>query len=298
MTADAYARGGRSRISPKVLLVLVVLAWAISWPAIKIGVAHVPPVWYGCLRYAVATACLFGYSALRGAPLLPPRPDWPLVAVSGLLQMAAYSVLTGIALTILPPGRASVLAFSTPLWVIPLAAWRLREAISPLALLGVAMGMLGVLAIASPSLQAAGRGQIGAYGMLLGASAAWALSIVFVRGHRMTASALVLAPWQMLLAAALLGAVAFLAEGPIPHVDGTGFASLLYVGPVATAFAYWAIVAVGRHFRARSVSMALLATPCLGILISAATLGEAVDGRLLLGLVLAIGGIAISAKGR
>ena len=51
--------------------------------------------------------------------------------------MAAYSALTALALTILPPGRASVLAFSTPIWVVPLAAWRLQERAPRAALFGV-----------------------------------------------------------------------------------------------------------------------------------------------------------------
>jgi drug/metabolite transporter (DMT)-like permease len=285
-----------ARIGPVPLLILVVLAWAVSWPAIKIGVANLPPVWYGCLRYAVGAICLFAYLAGRREPLLPPRSDWPLVAVSGVFQMAAYSALTGIALTILPPGRASVLAFSTPLWVVPLAAWRLHEQVSRLALLGVAIGLAGVLTIASPSLRADGGGQVGAYCMLVGASAAWAVSIVFVRSHRLTASALRLAPWQMLIASALLCLAALMTEGPLSHINGVAAVSLLYVGLVATAFAYWAVVAVGEHFRARTVSMSLLATPCLGILVSALTLGEAVDRTLVLGLALVGAGIAVSAK--
>src|SRR5439155_16021265 len=103
-----------------------------------------------------------------------------------------------------------------------------------------------------------------------------------------------LAPWQMLIAAALLCAAACAAEGPIRHINASSIASLLYVGPVATAFAYWAVVAIGQHFRARTVSMSLLATPCLGILVSAAVLGEVVDHGLVLGLLLVTTGVAVS----
>ena len=63
-------------------------------------------------------------------------------------------------------------------------------------------------------------------------------------------------------------------------------ASLAYVGPIATAFAYWAVVEAGRHIRASTMSMALLMTPSLGILISALTLGEAVGATLVAGVVL------------
>lgn len=273
---------------------MLILTWAVSWPVIKVGVATVPPIWFGCLRYTIAAACLFALVAVRRELVFPPRSDWPLIAVSGALQMGAYSALTGLALTVLPPGRASVLAFSTPIWVVPLAAWWLRELISRLAMVGVAVGLSGVFAIAAPSLHSDGTGQIVAYTMLLGAAAAWAVSIVFVRAHRFTATPLALAPWQMLVAAALLLPLAAATEGPLPPVGARGAASLAYVGPIATAFAYWAVVETGRHFRASTMSMALLATPSLGILISALTLGETVGLSLIAGVVLIAAGIRLS----
>src|SRR5215813_8028657 len=118
---------GSRRPRPRTLLVLLILTWATSWPVIKVGVGIVPALWFGCLRYAIAASCLFALLALRRELAFPPRSDWPLIAVSGALQMGVYSALTGMALTILPPGRASVLAFSTPLWVVPLASVWLGE---------------------------------------------------------------------------------------------------------------------------------------------------------------------------
>lgn len=276
------------------LLVLVIVTWAVSWPVIKVGVASVPAIWYGCLRYTIAGLCLFCYVALRRELALPARSDWLLVAVSGALQMGAYSALTGLALTVLPPGRASVLAFSTPIWVVPLAAWRLGEPISRLGALGVGLGTLGVLAIAAPSLHPRGSGQVVAYAMLLGAAAAWAISIVVVRSHRFNATPLALAPWQMLVAAALLLPLAIVVEGPPSAIGTGGAASLAYVGPIATAFAYWAVVEAGRHFRASTMSMALLATPSLGILISALTLGEEIGASLVVGVILIGAGIRLA----
>ncbi|MFZ2159870.1 MAG: DMT family transporter, partial [Bradyrhizobium sp.] len=267
---------------------------AISWPVIKVGVATVPPIWFGCLRYVIAAFCLFALVAARRELIWPPRSDWPLIAVSGALQMGAYSALTGLALTILPPGRASVLAFSTPIWVVPLAAWWLHESVPRRAVLGAAIGLVGVVAIAAPSLHADGKDQIFAYGMLMGAAAAWAVSIVFVRGHRFTATALALAPWQMLVAAVLLLPLAITFEGPLSSTGVRGAAALVYVGPVATAFAYWAVVEAGRHFRASTLSVALLATPSLGILISSLTLGEAVGASLVAGVVLIGFGIRLA----
>jgi len=275
----------------RTLLVLLVLAWGASWPVIKVAVSAMPPVWFACLRYFVATVCGFGIVAIRGDLRLPSSSDWRLVAVSGALQMATYSALTAVALTRLPPGRASVLAFSTPLWVAPLSAWWLDERLTSRGLAGVATGLAGMLVIVSPALQQGERSQLASYGLLLCAAAAWAVSIVFVRAHRFQTSALALAPWQMLVAMLLLLPVATILEGAWPHIPMRAMAALSYVGPIATAFAYWAAIEVGRVVRATTMSMVLLAVPGLGLLLSAIALRESLNLSLELGIVLIGAGI-------
>lgn len=285
---------GEASTRHRLLLALLVIVWAVSWPVIKIGVASVPPIWFACWRYVIATVCLGALVAARRELAPPSRSDWRLVLVSGVLQMGTYSALTGLALTILPPGRASVLAFSTPIWVLPLAAWRLHERVSRRGLAGIALGLAGALLIALPAFERGGVGQLASYAMLMAAAAAWAISIVFVRAHRFEASPLALAPWQALVAAAMLFPLAVVVEGPPTAIAGRGFAALAYVGPVATAFAYWAVVEVGRRLPASTTSVALLATPSLGLLISALALGETVSVSLIVGIVAVGTGIRLA----
>lgn len=278
----------------KLLLALLVVVWAVSWPVIKIGVASVSPIWFACWRYVIATVCLGALVGARRELAIPSRSDWRLVLVSGVLQMGAYSALTALALTILPPGRASVLAFSTPIWVLPLAAWRLHERVSRRGLVGIALGLAGALLIALPAFERGGSGQLASYAMLMTAAAAWAISIVFVRAHRFDASPLALAPWQALVAAAVLFPLALVVEGPPTAIAGRGVAALAYVGPVATAFAYWAVVEAGRRFPASTISVALLATPSLGLLISALALGESASVSLVAGIACVGAGIRLA----
>ena len=70
--------------------------------------------------------------------------------------------------------------------------------------------------------------------------------------------------------------------------------SLAYVGPVATAFAYWSVVELGRHYRAGTISMALLCVPALGVVLSAAFFGEHVDAALVAGVLLIGAGVRIA----
>lgn len=295
LSTTASAKGGKPKPRDWLLLSSLVLIWAVSWPVIKIGVGQISPIWYGCERYAIAALILFGLLAARRELALPPRSDLPLVFISGALQMAAYSALTGLALTILPPGRASVLAFSTPILVAPLAAWRLGERVPPRAAVGVVIGCLGIFAIALPSFALGSREAL-AYAMLMGAAAAWAVTIVTVRGHRFASSALRLAPWQMLIAATLLLVVATFIEGMPGQITLAGAATLAYVAPVATAFAYWAVVEAGRRFSASTTSTALLASPSFGLLISSYALQEPIDASLLAGVGLTATGIRLTVK--
>jgi drug/metabolite transporter (DMT)-like permease len=268
------------------LLMLLVLIWGASWPIVKIGVAAVPALWFACLRYLAGTVCVVVIVTLRRELIVPSRSDWKLVIVSGVLQMAIYAALTSVALTRLPPGRASVLAYSTPVWVVPLSGWWLRERVAWPGRVGVAAGLAGVVAIAGPGLHPIVREHVTAYAWLMCAAAAWAASIVFVRAHRFEASSLALAPWQMLVATVLLLACAIAIDGPLRSMNLRGVAALVYVGPLATAFAYWAVVEVGRHVRAATVSVTLLVVPALGLVISALTFHEAVNASLVVGVVL------------
>jgi drug/metabolite transporter (DMT)-like permease len=284
-------------LSARKLLALLVVVWAVSWPVIKLGVSNISPIWFACLRYALATGVLLMVAAARRELKLPNRSDLRLVLVSGLLQMGVYSALTSVALTRLPAGRASVLAFSTPIWVAPLAVWRKQERFTARSAIGVCTGLLGILAIAAPSMLA-GRAGLTSYGILLIAAIAWAVSIVFVRGHRFHATPAALAPWQTLVAAAVLFPLAFTIEGRMPSFGGRGGAALLYVAVVGTAFAYWAVVEVGRQLKATTLSVGLLATPSLGLLISALTQGERIGMPLIGGMVLIAVGIQLTTTDR
>jgi len=276
------------------LLAVLVLVWGASWPVIKIGVTTIPPIWFACLRYVVATAFLVAVVSRRDKLTLPSASDWKLIAVSGVLQMAAYSALTGVALTHLPPGRSAVLAFSTPLWVVPLSVWWLHEQVPWSRRLGTGAGLMGVLVTASPGLHVAPRDQLVPHALLLVAAAGWAVSIAFVRAHRFQASALALAPWQTLVAALVLLPCAIAVNGPLPTPNVRALASLAYVGPIATAFAYWAVVEAGRHVRATTVSVTLQGVPSVGLLISALVYREVVDVSLTLGIILIGAGVVLA----
>lgn len=276
------------------LLAAVVLLWGANWPVMKAGLGHAGPLWFAATRFITGAACLFAVVAAMGRLRLPPRGDWPIVASVGLLQMMLFCILVMIALQRVPPGRSAVLAYTTSLWVIPLATVLLGERVSRWKAVGTMLGLAGVAVLFNPAaLDWSDSGLVWGHVLLLGAAVIWAVCIIHVRGHRWQSGPLELAPWQMLLAAVPLTVAALVLEGPVPGDFTAGFWLVtLYVGPVATGFCFWAVVALNRRLPATTLATAMLATPAVGILTSAVSFGETLGPAVLAGMALILAGMA------
>jgi len=278
--------------SARLLLAAVAVAWGANWPVMKAGLEHLPPLWFAALRFVTGGLCLAIVGWAAGELRVPHRRDWPLVVSAGLLPMAAFTALVTAALVQMPAGRAAFIAYSTPLWVVLLAAVILGERPGAPRLAGMALGLTGACLLAEP-----GTGGWIAYGMLLLAALSWAANIVHVRAHRFLGSSLLLAPWQALVACLTLIPLAAAVEGP-PPVPGSvaTWAALAYVGPLATGFGFWGLVAAGGALPATAVSGAMLAAPLLGAALSVALLSEWPTPRLASGGVLVAAGVVLSSS--
>ena len=103
----------------------------------------------------------------------------------------------------------------------------------------------------------------------------------------------------MLLAAAPLAIAAPLVDGPAPGDFGPGFwMTTLYIGVLATAFAFWAVVEANRRLSATTTSNAMLAVPVVGLTVSACVTREKMDFWLIFGMLMMLAGIAMVASAR
>ncbi|MFD2261259.1 DMT family transporter [Lacibacterium aquatile] len=282
------AQEAENRRKGLILLSMVTLIWGCNWPIMKTALTEIPPFWFVVYRFVLGGACITLLVALRGNLKLPHRQDWPLVGGSALMQMAAYSIFIVLGLKDLPAGRAALLAYTTPIWVIPLARLYLKEEITLKRALAVVLGVGGILVLIWPqSISNIDMVQLGAYGLMALSALAWAISIVQVRGHKFVGTALDLAPWQMLIALMVLIPLAFVMDGPPQFAfSGTAYAAMAYIGPLATAFAFWAIVAGGRLVPANVMSIAMLAAPLIGLTLSVSFMGEQITLPLVVGILM------------
>src|SRR6516165_4829792 len=257
---------------PQAILLLAVIAvsWGTAWPVIKAILQDVTPLWTLVLRSSIGTIVLFAISVGRRSLALPKRGDIPVVLNVALLHMVAFAALVSVGLQFVPAGRSVVLGYTTPLWVMIGARLFLGEALTPMRLIGVTMGMLGIVLLFNPlSFGWHDRpAVIGNLLVLLG-SLCWAASILHVRAHKWISSPFELVPWQAFLATCILAPLAVFFEG-VPHIEWSArlILLLLYGGTVGIALPYWAMQTVNRNLPAITTALALLAVPVVGVVCS------------------------------
>ena len=281
------------------LLTIVIAAWGINWTVGKAVLQHLPPIWATALRMAPACLALWVLCAASGRLAVPVRGDVPVILSVALLHMVAFGVLTSIALQYLPAGRSVVLAYTTPLWVLPAARVFLGEAFTAPRAAGSLLGLAGLVVLLQPAaVDWSADGVLLGHALILLAAACWAACIVYGRAHRWITPPFELLPWQTLLAGVVQALLALCVEG-VPRIVWSGeLVGLLgYSSLIGTVLAYWAMNTVNRGLPASVTSMALLGVPVVGLLGAGVMLGERPDAILLLATVLIMAGIALGTRG-
>ncbi len=271
------------------------LAWGLTWPINKVILGSVPPVWAVAVRTAIGGVALFVLAAVQRRLALPPRQDLPVLVSIALLHMIGFGVLSSVGLQTVPTGRSVVLAYTTPLWVVPGAALFLGERLTARRTVGVLLGLTGLVVLFNPlAFDWTQRGAVAGNLAILAAALLWAASILHIRGHRWRSTPFDLLPWETLLATAMLAPLAYLLAGPPAfELDAPLVGMLLYAGVPGTALAYWAVATASRHLPAITTSLGLLATPVFSIVVAAVWLQELPTADVLAAMGLILSGIAI-----
>jgi drug/metabolite transporter (DMT)-like permease len=284
-----------SRRAALFLFAVVVVAWGSNWMVTKTLVASVSPLWAVAIRSAIATVALLILLLARGQLIWPRRGDVSIILTVAVLHMGVFSALVAFGLQFVPVGRSIVLGYTTPLWVAPAAWLFLNEPMTRSRLAGIALGLAGLAAMFNPlAFDWSNHNALIGNGLLLLAALCWAANILYVRAHRWISTPFQLVFWQALLATVLLSALALGIDG-LPQIVWTPklTGAFLYGGICGTALAHWAMVTVNRSLPSVTTSLGLLATPVMGVVMSAIFLGEPVSTSLICAMAMILGGIAI-----
>lgn len=277
------------------LLAATALGWGLNFPILKLGLENSPPLLFTSLRMALGTLTMFLVAAAMGILHWPARGDWPVLFSVGVLQNMAFISLVTMGLQYLPAGRAAILAYTTPIWVVPAAALFLGERFTRPRAIGVGLGMAGLMVILNPLSLTWDKPEVllGA-GLIMLGTLVWTAGLIHVRRHHWHGEVLSLIPWQLLISVLVLTPIALLVEDPGEIIWDTTFLwPLLFSGTVASGLCVAAQVAAIRSLPAVSLSLSSAAVPAVGLLSAAWFLDEQPSQTDIIGFVLIATGILV-----
>ena len=265
----------------------------------RAGVQAMPALWFGSTRLLLASAFMFILVIFLRRFRLPTRQDIPVIISVGVFMMGIYVTLAQIALQYVPAGRATLLGYTVPLWVMPVAILFLRERVNRLKMIGWVLGVGGLFVLFNPlGFDWSDGDVVLGNGFMLLASVSWAVCVIQMRTQVYRLEPFLLVPWQLLVAGCcvLISALAF---QPGQSIDFTqGNVTLLIVsGPVISSLTLWSTTMTMRHLPALTSSVGLLGVPFVATLLAWMFLGEALTVTLLIGLVVLFAGIAMVSIG-
>lgn len=256
------------------LLGVAALAWGASWPAMKIVVSQMPIYSFRVLTAWGGGAMVLLIAWLMGNSLRLARRDIGPALVAGLLNITGWLYFMALGLTMLPAGRATVLAYTMPLWAFLAAILLTGERITARRLIALGFGLGAVLVLGGDDLIRLGAAPLGVLATLA-AAASWGLGTVVQKKTVWRTPLLTVAGWQLLLGGAPLAALAIAQDSaPFANITMQGALAMAYIVLIGTVLGYWAWFRVLQLIPGEMAALGILPVPVIGVISSTLILGE------------------------
>ena len=284
------------------LLVLAAL-WGASFLFIRVGVLEFGVAPLMALRVGIGAAVLVAMLLARGGAgtaLATLKARAVPLFIVGILNSAAPFCLFAFAELTLSAGTTSVINATTPLWGALVAYLWLKDKLTGLRTLGMAIGFAGVVTlvwdqIASPH---GGQGSSAFAGALAAAAASaatllYGIAANYTKRHLAGVDALTIATGSMIGSSIALLPFA-IATWPAASVSAPAWGAVLALGVACTGIAYFIyfhLINVAGPARAMTVTFVI---PVFGILWGALFLHEQVSIGMLEGCAIVLVGTALA----
>ena len=257
------------------VLASLTLAWGFNWTAMKTALSEVPPWTFRSLCLGLGAAVLFSALRAGGQRLVLPTGQWGRLWLLAILNITSWNMLVAFGVGMIESGRAAILAYTMPVWAVPLSVWLLGERITRRKLVGLGLGLGGLVLLLGESLFSLGAAPVGSL-LVLGAAVSWALGTVLQKRIPINLPVGPYTAWIMLLGGTpiFIGALLFEDFSDLREVSVIAWLGTAYNIVIAFAFAHWAWIKIATSVPVSVFSISMLLIPVVGVVSGMLFLGE------------------------
>ena len=275
------------------LIVLTATLIGLNFSILKFALEHTTPLLLAGMRTVLGGTFLLGLAHLRGERLPIHREDYLNIFVVSFSITTVSSALLIVGVNRVPAGLSSLIASTVPLFTVVLVYLMLRIRTSPLVMVGVVVGFIGTLVLASPSFD----GSTAALGVvsLVFSALAWAFGNTYMKLKDFSrVSPIMLVGVQLYMSAAVLIPTALLIEGTADTDWSLGLLwPVLYAAIPANAVTFTLMATIVRHATATQASAVTYLIPMFGVFFGWLIRDEVLGFVEVIGAVLVIIGVYV-----
>jgi drug/metabolite transporter (DMT)-like permease len=278
------------------LLLALGFMWGTSYVFIRLGVQTLPTFTLIAARLGIGLVLLAAVVGLAREALPRSRRIYGHLLVMAVVNIVLPFFLITTAERSVDSNLAAILNGSVPLVVIILAALVLHdEPMTVNRLAGLLVGYLGVIVLVSHNLfEATSQSSLEGELALLGSTICYGAGAVYARHNMRGLRPMIPALFQVAFAFVISATVAVLAENPFGiawNVDA--LVAVVWLGLLGSGLAYLVNFRLLARIGATRTSLVAYLLPVVGIVSGALMFNEQVDGRVVGGTVLILGGVAL-----
>ncbi len=267
--------------------------WGANWAALKIALAEIPVWQYRAITCGVSGIALLALAALGGIAIRVPRGYVPRLALAALFNVTGWQILSAYGVHLIPSGKASVLAFTMPVWATLLSVLFLGERLTARIIGALALGLAAIAVLLSADFGALRSAPLGTL-LTIGAAISWAIGTVIQKRLQWPMPVIAVAAWQLAIGSLPIVTIALLTESiRVQDASAAALWALGYSLVLPMIFCTYAWYKVVSLFPASIAAIGTIMVPAVGLVMGAVLLHEPLGWREITALLCVAGAIAL-----
>jgi drug/metabolite transporter (DMT)-like permease len=278
-------------------ILILYVVWGSTYLGIRVAVDTIPPFVMAAVRFAIAGGVMLSAVALlrRATATRPTLREWRDSFIIGACLMGGGMGAVAWGEQTVPSGVAGVLIAMLPVWVAVFGRVFLGERLPPLAIVGIAAGVAGVVLLVRQGVAIEGSLDPAGVAALLFSPMSWAAGSLF-SAHRahLPKDPFLTTGMEMLSGAVVLG-VASVVSGELASfrpeaISGDSILAVVYLTLIGSLVAFTAFAWVLRQAPLPLIATYAFVNPIVAVFLGWLVLREAVTPiQLVAGAVIVVG---------